>query len=268
MIRSHACAGFAIALLLTSTRLANAAEPSTTKPEAKQEDTTLERHRTPFEVLSERMLGTASQPVRFDWRKKDLGVGILGSQLLELNNFRSARAGASIRTPLGDVMAEFAVTRVMTWGSPSTEKLALTPYRQVGRPDRFELDFNFAYPLAEGVATARPGFVPATQIVFSAVGGLRYLLYPEVFRDAKFAQVVKRIVAPQLSDREIRNLEGSRNPGMQIDKGRINVLAGLSLDIYFGSGGFISPRAMVNVPIVSSALGWWWELTAGAGWMF
>lgn len=236
--------------------------------ERKKDDTTLDRHRTPVEVLTEKMIGTASRAVRFDWRRKSVGVGLLGSQLLELNNFKSARLGAMLRVPLGSFMTEFAATRVLTWGSESTEKLALTPYRQLGRPNRFELDFNLAYPIAEGVATARPGFVPATQLVFSAVAGFRYLIYPSSFSNATFGEAASAIVSPQLSTREIENLEGARLAGMQIDKGRFNLLAGLSLDVYFGSGGFVSSRALIAGPITGSDLGWWWELTAGAGWMF
>jgi hypothetical protein len=237
-------------------------------PAEAQEDETIERHRTPFEVLNERMIGTASRSVRFDWRKRRLGVGLIGSQLLELNNFSTLRFGGLVRKPLGSFMGELAITRVLTWGSASTDKLALTPYRQSGRPSRVELDFNLSYPLAEGVATARPGFFPATELVFSASAGLRYAFYPGALSGAGFGDVAKSLIAPRLSERELENLERDRPPGMQIDEGRYNLLTGLGLDIYFQTGGFLSPRAMIALPITGTDLGLWWELTFSAGWMF
>jgi hypothetical protein len=237
-------------------------------PEAAPEDKSLERHRTPFEVLNERMIGVASRSVRFDWRKKRLGVGLIGSQLLELNNFSSARFGGLVRRPMGSFMGELAITRVLTWGSASTDKLALTPYRQAGRPSRLELDLNLGYPLAEGVATSRPGFFPATELVFSANAGLRYAYYPGALSGASFGQVAKSIIAPRLSTQELENLDSKLPPGMQIDEARYNLLTGLGLDVYFQTGGFFSPRAMVALPITGTDLGLWWELTFTAGWMF
>jgi hypothetical protein len=237
-------------------------------PEEAKADKTLDRYRTPLEVLNERMIGVASRAVRFDWRKKQLGVGVIGSQLLELNNFKSARFGGFVRRPLGSFMGEVALTRVLTWGSASTDKLALTPYRQAGRPSRYELDVNIGYPLAEGVATSRPGFFPATELVFSASAGLRYAYYPGALSGATFGEVARAIIAPRLSEKELENLELKLPPGMQIDEGRYNLLTGLNLDIYFQTGGFLSPRAMIALPITGTDLGLWWELTFSAGWMF
>jgi hypothetical protein len=236
-------------------------------------DTSIEKHRAPFDALSERLLsersiGVASRAVRFDWRQRSAAVGLMGSQLFELNNFKSARYGVFARMPLSGWMGELSLTRVQSWGSPSSEKLALTPYRQLGRPSRFELDANLAIPLVEGVGTARPGFMPSTQFVLSAVGSLRYLFYPEVLDGASFTQVARSFIAPRLSGRELRKLEGARLDGMQIDRARFNALAGLNLDVYFGSGAFVTWRSLVALPITGSEIYWWWEATLGAGWMF
>ncbi|MBN1205364.1 MAG: hypothetical protein JXB05_10615 [Myxococcaceae bacterium] len=271
MIRS-ALLLIAVLGLPSATLAAEEPPPASAKeeppPEEAPEDPALDRFRTPFEVLNERMIGVASRPVRFDWRKKRLGIGLIGSQLLELNNFSSARFGGFVRRPLGGFMGELAITRVLTWGSASTDKLALTPYRQSGRPSRIELDLNVGYPLAEGVATARPGFLPATELVFSASAGLRYAYYPGALSGATFGQVAKALIAPSLSAKELENLERKLPPGMQIDEGRYNLLTGLGLDVYFQTGGFLSPRAMIALPITGSDLGLWWELTFSAGWMF
>ncbi|MFL5320120.1 MAG: hypothetical protein ACJ790_10735 [Myxococcaceae bacterium] len=234
------------------------------------QDTSIEKFRTPVEALTERMIGAASKSVRFDWRKSAVQFGLIGSELLERNNFGSMRFGGMVRKPLGSFMGEVAISHVWTWGTDSSEKLALTPYRQYGRPSRFELDVNVSYPLAEGVVTSVPGFFPATELVFSAIAGVRYLFYPGGLGGGKFIDTAKAVLAPSLSDRELARMEGIREPGMKIDPGRYGLMGGLSLDVYLQPGLFISPRAMIAVPLLApvtgTGLGLWWELTFGLGW--
>jgi len=232
-------------------------------------DQTLENYRLPMDTLTERMIGVASRAVRFDWRREQCGFGVKTGELLELNNFSSTSYGITARKPIaGSLMGEAAVTYVRTTYGAAAEELAQTPYRQVGRPSRFELEVNAAYPLAEGVATARPGFFPATELVLSAQGGLRYLFYPDALEGAGLKRTAETILTPSLSSYELSNLEKSRPPAMQVDTARYGLLSGLSVDIYFHSGGFLTPRAMVALPVTDSALGFWWELSLGAGWMF
>jgi hypothetical protein len=259
-------------MLMTWLALASqaAAEaPAGTGPsgETPREDTTLERYRTPLDAMMERMIGLASRAVRLDWRRKKVGFGVLGGRLLELNNFGSARLGGLVRLPFGGFMGELAINRVFTWGSESTRKLALTPYRQLGRPSRFELDLNVAYPLAEGVATARVGFFPATELVFSANAGLRYLYYHGALSGVGFRRTATGLLAPQLSRRELDKLEDRRLPGMQVDSARYNLLAGFSLDIYFHNGGFVAPRVMATIPVTGSGLDWWWDVSLALGFL-
>ena len=234
----------------------------------------IESFRAPVDVLTERMIGVASRAVRFDWRRKSYGIGATGGTLLEMNNFRSRRIGASARRPYGNMMGELALSWVETVSSPSSRKLALTPYRQIGRPSRLELDVNLGYPIAEGVATSRPGLFPATEIVFSAQGGLRYLHYPGAIKGADIREIgemqemARTIFAPLLTGKELRYLEEKRPGGMEVDRARYNLMSGVGADLYFHSGGYVAPRAMIALPGTGSGLGWWWELTLDAGWMF
>lgn len=235
-------------------------------------DTSLERWRTPVEALNERMIGTASRAVRFDWRNSTVQVGVLGTELLERNNFASTRLGLMARKPLGVFMGELAVTRAFTWETDSTRKLALTPYRQFGRPSRFELDVNVGYALAEGVVTAWPSFFPPAEMVFSANVGVRYLFYPGALGGQKFLDVTTALASPKLTDDELEYLEQSRPGGMQIDPARYSTLAGLSVDVYLQPGAFLTPRVMMALPLLTPAndtgLGFWWELSVAAGWAF
>lgn len=229
---------------------------------------TIEDVKAPVDVLAERMIGSASRAVRFDWRRQSLGVGVTGGELLELNNFNSRRIGATVRRPMGNFMGEIDLVWVETRGTAASRQLALTPYRQIGRPSRLELDINAAYPLAEGVATARPGFFPATELVFSARAGVRYLYYPGSLSDVRFRRAIGLLFAPTLSEDEKAYLETKRPGGMQVDRARYNMLAGIGMDIYFHTGGYVSPRAMVALPLTGSQLGPWWELVLDVGWMF
>lgn len=235
-------------------------------------DRSIDAHRIPFEELNERMIGSTSQSVRFNWRKVTVGVGGTGSSLLELNNFGSNRIGVAVRRPMFGMMGELAITRVSTWSTPSSDLLSLTPYRQAGRPSRYELDFNLAFPLAEGVVTAWPGWFPATQLVFSATGGARYLFYPGSWEGMTLLEASTALIAPYLNDIELENLEGARNRGMAIDRARYSLLAGLQVDVYFHQGAYLSPRALIALPILSgfgnNAIGFWWELSFGLGWAF
>lgn len=276
MIRSLVIAVIAVALPATALAQDPAdapvkPPPSPTEPK-EGTDTSIDAHRVPFEELNERMIGSTSQAVRFNWRKVIVGVGGTGSSLLELNNFGSNRLGIAVRRPMFGMMGELAITRVSTWSTPSSDLLALTPYRQAGRPSRYELDFNLAFPLAEGVVTAWPGWFPATQLVFSATGGARYLFYPGSWEGMTLLEGAAAAVSPYLNDAELANLEDDRNRGMQIDRARYGLLAGLQVDVYFHQGAYLTPRALIALPILSglnsSAVGFWWELSFGLGWAF
>jgi hypothetical protein len=251
--------------------VADAAEsvPATAAEADRAASVPLEEFRVPFDDLVERTVGAAAKPVRFDWRKSTAGVAFIGSQLSELNNFRSLRVGLLARMPTGDSQLELAVTRVFTSDSEATKTLALTPYRQWGRPSRWELDLNWHIALAEGVTTFALAFLPAAQLVLNGVLGFRYLLYSAAFADASAGEVLESLLSPQLSARELHNLNGERPPAMQIDRARFGVMGGLSADLFFYPMGFLQPRALFALPLLSSALGsnlsLWWELSLAAG---
>ena len=227
-------------------------------------DQTLESLRTPFDALTERAIGRTSRRVRYDWRRGDAQVGVHGGVPAELNNFDSLRAGTFVRVPTSGMLLELGLSHVWVSGSESTERLALTPYRQAGRPDRFELDLGLAFPLAEGVVTAFPRFFPSTELVFNAHANFRYLIYPGGFADLGFQDTLLAIVSGSLSDAELENLEDERLPGMEIDPARYGLLVGLGVDLYFQSGMFLSHKLLVAVPLLQfvadSELGYGYEL--------
>ena len=210
-------------------------------------------YRTRFDVLVERAIGTTSRPVEFNWRRSPAQIALTGSYLSELNNFNGLRVGAAVRLPMGGVLMELGASYAAAWDSPSSRLLALTPYRQPGHPDRMELDFAFGFPLAEGIVTTFPGFFPAVQMVFSAYGGLRYLLYPTGFAGMQLRQITGAVFSPSLTDMELENLDSARLASMQIDLGRYGLMLGLSNDLYFKNGLFLSPRVLLAVPLLAPA---------------
>ena len=143
------------------------APESPPEEEAPVEDV-LSPYRARFDVLAERAIGTTSRPVEFNWRRTQAQLALTGSYLVELNNFNAMRGGALLRLPSDKALVELGVTGVGVWDSPSSQLLALTPYRQPGHPDHVELDFAVGLPLAEGVVTTMPRFFPAVEMVFVA----------------------------------------------------------------------------------------------------
>lgn len=216
-------------------------------------DTSLSRYRTAFEVLTERAIGSTARRVRYDWRRSSVQLGAHFGVPAELNNYDSLRAGGQIRLPNGNLLLSLDLSYVWVRESRSSRFLALTPYRQPGRPSRWELDFGLSYPLAEGIMTASLGFVPPTELVFSILGQLRYFVYPRGYRDLTWGETFLSIVAPRLSNKERNNLEKEQLPGMALDPARFGVLTGLGTDLYFQSGAFISVETLVAIPLLSGA---------------
>lgn len=234
---------------------AEAPAPQEAPPAEAPAEDPLEPYRTPFDVLANRTIGTVSRPVEFNWRKSPVHVSGTFGYVAELNNFNTLRAGAAARFPTGGLLLEVGVSGVQVWDSLSSELLALTPYRQPGRPDRYELDVSVALPLAEGVVTVRPRFFPAVQMVFSGVADVRYLLYPRGFDALTVRQVAGAIFAPALTEEELANLEDRRLDAMEVDPARYGILVGFTNDLYFKSGFFVSPKVLVAVPLLAPANG-------------
>lgn len=228
-------------------------EPLSATATATQAETPeLSRFRLPWELLIDRTVGTASKPVRFDWRKTDLQLAIFGAQPAEFNNYNTFRAGLLARIPTKTLMFELGFSYAWVWGTESSRQLALTPFRQPGRPSRFELDFSVGVPLAEGVVTAWPGFFPAAQLVFSAYFNLRYLIYPGGFSGMKFRDILGASFSPKITDSEVENLDDRRLPGMEVDTQRYALSAGLGTDIYFDFGVFVAPRILIGIPLFAA----------------
>ncbi len=261
------------ALALLGSVVASAQDVAPAQPPAPPElppaDDVLTPYRLPFDKLVERTIGTTSVPVAFDWRESRVQFAGNLTYLAELNNFNGMRGGGLVRVPAGGTIFEIGVNYAETWESPTSRLLALTPYRQPGHPDRLEVDLTFGIPLAEGVVTAAPKFFPASQLVFNAYGGLRYILYPTGFAGLTRTQVLESVIAPTMSTEEVDNLDDARLPGMKVDPGRYGVMLGFGTDLYFKTGFFVSPRFMLAVPLLSPAtqteLYMWADLSLAIG---
>ncbi len=246
--------------------------PPTAPLSSETVDSSIEMHRTPVDAMTEHFLGSAARAVRFDWRRSTAAVALYGSELLERNTFGSYRIGATGRKAFGDVMTEVAVTYMRPVATEASNQLALTPYRQNGRPWHVEVDVNAAYPLVEGVVTPLFDFVPPAEVVLMGVGGFRYLFYPLSFAKQKVIDTLPDLAFPALTAEELQGIEPTALPGMLVDRARYHTMAGLMLDVYFQPGFLISPRALIAVPILApvtqTGLGLWWELSVALGYAF
>jgi hypothetical protein len=215
-------------------------------------------------VLNEHFLGSASRAVRFDWRRSPVAFGIAGGEILERNNFGLVRVGALARKAFSDLLLEVGVNYLHAFSTPSSDLLALTPFRQAGRPSHFELDVDVGYALAEGVVTPLASWMPPAELAFVAWGGARYLVYPEGLWGRPLTDVGIDLVSPQLSDGERAKIEPHAPAGMRVDSARLHTVVGFSLDVYFQPGVLVSPRVKLTVPLLApltgTGLGFVWDL--------
>ena len=238
-------------------------------PEPPPLDDSLSTFRTPFPVLAKRTIGTTSRAVEYDWRRGRVQVAASADHLFELNNFNSLRAGGLVRFPSDGLIYELGLSHVFVWDTPSSQLLALTPYRQPGRPQRVELDFAIGVPLAEGVVTTRPRWLPAVEMVFSAYAGFRYLWYPGSLEGSRFGETVTGLLSPSLRRIERENLQQRRLDAMRVDPARYGLLVGFGNDVYLRQGVFVSPRVMLALPLLAPAtateLLWWGDARIALG---
>lgn len=252
---------------------ASAQAPETSEPgpeaEADEPEDPLSPYRTPFQVLTNRTIGSASQPVAFNWRRTRVHFAATGGFLFELNTFNSARVGGLVRIPARKVLLEAGVTYNPVWDSVSSRQIAETRFRQPGRPSRIEIDFAVDVPLAEGVVTVAPKWFPSVQLVFNGLLGLRYAIYPAGFRNLRAGQVAGAIVSPGLTPEEIDNLESVRLEGMAVDPARYGLYLGISNDLYFERGVFVTPRVIAALPlfapVTESQLPFWLDVSLAVG---
>lgn len=253
----------------TTTEQATTTAPPT-EPAHVVDSTTLEVNRTPLQALNEHFLGTASRPVRFDWRKSPSMFVFRLNEVQERNSFGQWQLGLGWRRAFDDLIFELGANAFFAYDTPSSQLLALTPFRQAGRPNHFQLEANVGYALVEGVVTPQWSWLPPMQMVLVGHAGLRYLVYVESFTGGRSAtDVAGSLVSPQLTVEELTALERTAPEGMQIDPARLHAMVGASLDVYVQPGFLISPRVSVSPPLLSpvtsSQIGFFWELGFAVG---
>ena len=226
--------------------------PAEPAPDPDSEDADpLSPYRLSLDSLTERAIGTASVPIEFNWRRTHVHLAANGGFLFELNNFDSARVGGLVRIPSKRNIVEIGLNYVGVWETPSSKIIALTPYRQSGRPSRAELDVGLVLPFAEGVVTTWPRFFPPVQMVFNAHVQMRYLFYPTSWGEMTPGEVGQAIFNPAMDSAQIQKLDDARLPGMAVDPGRYGLLVGFGNDFYLEQGVFVSPRVMLATPVLA-----------------
>ncbi len=237
---------------------------------ADDDSSVTEKSRTPIQALNEHFLGSTSRAVRFDWRRSPIILAASVSEVVEKNTFGQWRAGVLGKKAFDVLIVEVGVSLYQSYDTDSSRSLALTPFRQAGRPTHLEMDANVGYAVAEGVVTPLASFMPPAELALVATGGVRYLGYAQSFVDRDLQAIALDLASPQLSTAELDRIERDALGSMLVDPARLHAMAGLSLDVYLQPGLYVSPRAMIAipvlVPITNSSLGLFWELTLAAGW--
>lgn len=219
----------------------------------------------PFPALVERTVGVAGKSVRFDWRKKQNLVFVNVGQPVEYNNFETYRTAAALHFPSENLTLGLGVAKVFVFSTASADAIALMPYRQSGRPERWELELSGFYPVAEGVVTFRPDFMPAAQLVFSLAADVRYMIYPSLLSGQSFSNGFKSMIATRLSEADKDKLSPSAPAAMKIDSGKISVLTGFNLHLYTSGGFIVNSKALLALSVLGTAMPRHADLTVGFG---
>lgn len=218
-------------------------------------------------------VGSVARASVYRWRQKSVLISLTAGQLVEMNAFESTKYAIVMRFPGETVTMQLGLARILVANTDATRELAATPYRQAGRPSRFEADFGLETPLSEGVANQLFEFYPLGQMVVSAQARLRYLVYPEVAKSKGGArEVMQSWFATALSDDDVEALSRNTPKAMAIDRGRLNLLGGLRFEHFASSGLAFHADLLLAAPISDSnnakGLGAWWEMTGGVGFGF
>lgn len=220
--------------------------------------------------LPEHFVGATARATRFDWRRANAIPLLQVADLVERNNFQQVQANIGVRKAFGDILVEGALGYFWSNNTDSSLLLAQTPFRQAGRPAHIALDVNVGYPIAEGVVTPLTSWIPPAELVLVAWAGARYSGFVETFTGGRPLQDIGfDLVSPQLSATELERLDVSSPEAMQVDTARLHTPVGLSLDVYLQPGLLVSPRAMINIPVLApvtgTKLGFFWELGISVG---
>lgn len=130
-------------------------------------------------LVEEVMSHNPSDPHRYDWRKDSLTVELGYGNVVEYNSFRSESYQFGMFTPLGGGwIFRGTARRIATYGTSSSDKMALTPYSQVAQPSRYEFELGAGFALLDGRSqTALSPRLTDINHALYLIGGLQYNHY-------------------------------------------------------------------------------------------
>lgn len=238
-----------------------------------------ESEQSRFNTLVARTVGTTARPLIYDWRSQSCLLSIEAGPVIDLNTFESYHTGISCTIPRENTWISLGISRVWTLETDNSKILDRTPYRQVGRPSRYEIRSTFGLPVAEGIVTVMPSWLPAWDMVFSLQTSLHYLIYPESFSGLKgnfLDKVSKVFLSRSLSADEASAVQQSAPQSLLVDPSRLNILFGSSLHVFVQGGWFNRVQVEVGTPLLRAApdsdgnqpasdISYWWEWSFGVG---
>lgn len=223
---------------------------------------------TPLDDILKSQVGSVARASVYLWRQKTLLLSFDAGQLVEMNAFESKKFALMARFPGESMTFQLGLSRIFVAGTDATDALELTPYRQAGRPSRYELDSGIDLTISEGVANQLFDFYPLGQMVLSFQARLRYLIYPTTSKKGAFKDKMRSLFAVELSDEDFDDLSRTAPAGMAVERGRLNALVGLRFDHYAVSGFSLNANLLLALPLRVSdndELKSWWEMAVGVG---
>jgi hypothetical protein len=106
--------------------------------------------------LTQDVVSRAESPHVYDWRRADAELQAGYGYIDEANNFESDVFELGVGIPAGDgSLLRFGLRRAYVHGTPSSNDIGRTPFRQKALPTRYEAYGGYAFGLLEGRSMTR-----------------------------------------------------------------------------------------------------------------
>ncbi|MCX6109529.1 MAG: hypothetical protein NTZ90_08005 [Proteobacteria bacterium] len=194
----------------------------------------------------------AESPHAYDWRRASAEVQLGYGYTAEANNFDTDTVELGVGIPVsGGSLLRFGLRRAMVHGTPSSNAIGRTPFKQGAQSTRYELFGGYGFGLLEGRSMTRfSPLLPDFEQVLLAWGGAHY-------------NHLNRTWIPMRSD------PPAPLAGQDPAYAKINIEIGLRWQVYMPQSFGLSFEAIQVRPVGGSGqLRYWAYYSGGVLWSF
>ena len=183
------------------------------------------------------VIGFAERPALHAWRKSSLTIRPIMGQISEQNNFDSYHFGLVVDVPSDSFSFQIGLRKVEVSDTPSSRQLALTPFKQAGHANRYDIISGVKLPLVEGVGSQLYDWIPQSQFVFQGIARVNWHLHPNEWKGESFQNVLQGLFQTKVGSREYQKMQESNPAALLPSRSRHSLGAGFVVEQYFPESG-------------------------------